>query len=90
MQATAEVLSRPGVKSHAERFNFKQYMVNRAELVNGALDAAVPLQYPEAVVESMRYAVGSMLRQFALFLCGLSIHAHCMLQKAVSAEHVTL
>lgn len=65
-------------------------MVNRAELVNGALDAAVPLQYPEAVVESMRYAVGSMLRQFALFLCGLSIHAHCMLQKAVSAEHVTL
>lgn len=55
VQATAEVLSRPDVQSQSERFNFKQYMVDRAELVNGALDAAVPLQYPEAVVESMRY-----------------------------------
>ncbi len=55
VQATAEVLSRPDVHSRADRFNFRQYMTDRAELVNGALDAAVPLQYPEDVVESMRW-----------------------------------
>lgn len=54
VQATAEVLSRPGVHSRADRFNFRQYMADRAELVNEALDASVPLQYPEDVVESMR------------------------------------
>ncbi len=54
VQATAEVLSRPDVHSRADRFNFRQYMANRAELVNEALEASVPLQYPEDVVESMR------------------------------------
>lgn len=32
-------------------------MANRAELVNEALEASVPLQYPEDVVESMRYSL---------------------------------
>lgn len=35
-------------------FNFKQYMGQRAELMNQALDASVPMQYPELVNESMR------------------------------------
>ena len=35
-------------------FDFKQYMEERAQLVNEALDKAVPLQYPEAVTEAMR------------------------------------
>lgn len=60
MQATAEVLSRPDTHIHADRFNFKGYMASRAELVNEALEASVPLQYPEDVVESMR----SVLRTF--------------------------
>ena len=54
VQATAEVLSRPDTHIHADRFNFKGYMASRAELVNEALEASVPLQYPEDVVESMR------------------------------------
>ena len=54
IHATAEVLSRPDVHLKADRFNFKAYMAGRAELVNEALEVSVPLQYPEAVVESMR------------------------------------
>lgn len=38
----------------APKFDFKQYMGQRAELVNQALDASVPMQYPEIVTESMR------------------------------------
>jgi hypothetical protein len=38
----------------ASNFDFKQYMGQRAELVNQALDASVPMQYPELVNESMR------------------------------------
>jgi hypothetical protein len=38
----------------APAFDFKQYMGQRAELVNQALDASVPMQYPELVNESMR------------------------------------
>ncbi len=29
------------------KFSFKEYMMQRAELVNEAMDRAVPLQYPE-------------------------------------------
>lgn len=38
----------------ARKFSFNDYMMRRAELVNEALDRAVPLQYPEAVTEAMR------------------------------------
>ncbi len=38
----------------AAGFDFKRYMAQRAELVNRALDASVPIQYPELVNESMR------------------------------------
>ncbi len=51
MKSREEVETSSAVKS----FKFKEYMYKRAELVNEALDRAVPLQYPEAVVEAMRY-----------------------------------
>lgn len=43
-----------GGQNGAPNFDFKQYMGQRAELVNQALDASVPMQYPEVVNESMR------------------------------------
>ena len=43
-----------------DKFDFKQYMAQRAELVNQALDASVPMQYPELVNESMRCTSVSM------------------------------
>ncbi|GFH11540.1 geranylgeranyl pyrophosphate synthase GGPPS1, partial [Haematococcus lacustris] len=33
------------------------YMRDRAEMVNKALDAALPSRYPEVLVDSMRYSV---------------------------------
>ena len=50
LKSREEVETSPAVKS----FKFKEYMMQRADLVNQALDKAVPLQYPEAVVEAMR------------------------------------
>lgn len=44
----------------APKFDFKQYMGQRAQLVNQALDASVPMQYPEVVNEAMRYVAVSM------------------------------
>nr|CAD1832438.1 unnamed protein product [Ananas comosus var. bracteatus] len=38
-------------------FDFKGYMVARAAAVNRALDAAVPVAYPERVHEAMRYSL---------------------------------
>eukprot|EP00899_Mesostigma_viride_P014141 jgi/Mesvir1/22728/Mv14134-RA.1 len=38
-------------------FNFKQYMAETAALVEKALDASCPLQYPERVNEAMRYSL---------------------------------
>jgi hypothetical protein len=45
----------------APKFDFKQYMAQRAELVNQALDASVPMQYPELVNESMRCTSGARI-----------------------------
>ena len=55
VQATAELRVREAVDTQAS-FNFARYMKQRAELVNEALDRAVPLQYPEAITEAMRSA----------------------------------
>ncbi|KAG2452793.1 hypothetical protein HYH02_003022 [Chlamydomonas schloesseri] len=41
----------------AGSFDFNTYMVDRAKLVNKALDDAVPLKYPETLNESMRYSL---------------------------------
>lgn len=38
-------------------FDFRQYMQQRAALVDAALDLAVPLQYPEKINEAMRYSL---------------------------------
>ncbi|GJP38918.1 hypothetical protein CLOM_g23330 [Closterium sp. NIES-68] len=40
-----------------EEFNFEAYMRAKAIAVNQALDAAVPLQYPERIHEAMRYSL---------------------------------
>ena len=90
IQATAEVLSRPDVQSHAERFNFKQYMVNRAELVNDALDAAVPLQYPEAVVESMRYAQAACLFDVSVCNPGIAVYHQVLCVKGMAYMPIRL
>ncbi|GFR52285.1 hypothetical protein Agub_g14819, partial [Astrephomene gubernaculifera] len=51
--ATAEQVE---VKAAAS-FDFNQYMVDRAKLVNKALDEAVPQKYPDTLYESMRYSL---------------------------------
>ncbi|GFH09988.1 geranylgeranyl pyrophosphate synthase GGPPS1 [Haematococcus lacustris] len=38
----------------APAFDFEMYMRDRAEMVNKALDAALPSRYPEVLVDSMR------------------------------------
>ena len=43
--------------SAAAPFDFKLYMGTQAAAVHAALDAAVPLAYPEAVTEAMRYSL---------------------------------
>lgn len=35
-------------------FDFSKYMLDKAQRVNAALDASVPLKYPEVLTESMR------------------------------------
>ena len=60
MRGAAELKSREEVQTESGqelKFSFKEYMMKRAQLVNEALDKAVPLQYPEAVTEAMRYAL---------------------------------
>lgn len=56
MQCTAEVMPREAtsVQASTEAFDFNKYMLSRAQLINKALDAAVPEQYPEVVTGSMR------------------------------------
>lgn len=43
--------------SSSSPFDFKLYMGSQAAAVHAALDAAVPLAYPEAVTEAMRYSL---------------------------------
>lgn len=38
-------------------FDFASYMTERGNLVNKALDAAIPVKYPEVLTESMRYSL---------------------------------
>jgi hypothetical protein len=44
------------VRVAAPTFDFESYMKERAVMVNKALDEALPLRYPEVLVESMRWA----------------------------------
>ncbi|GAX80153.1 hypothetical protein CEUSTIGMA_g7591.t1 [Chlamydomonas eustigma] len=53
--ATAEAVTTRPIE--AAQFDFESYMVERAKLVNKALDQAVPLVYPETLTEAMRYSL---------------------------------
>ncbi|GER51214.1 geranylgeranyl diphosphate synthase [Striga asiatica] len=44
-------------KSAAAAFDFKRYMLDKANSVNAALEAAVPLREPLRIHESMRYSL---------------------------------
>ena len=50
MRPDASVKSKPA-------FDFNQYMMQRAQIIDAALDKSVPLQYPEVINESMRYSL---------------------------------
>jgi len=50
----AQLILAPSMTSVHAAFDFGSYMTERAKMVNQALDAAVPLKYPEDLTESMR------------------------------------
>jgi hypothetical protein len=57
-RCVAETSVRPdaAVKSKPS-FDFNQYMMQRAQIIDAALDKSVPMQYPEVINESMRYSL---------------------------------
>lgn len=50
-------------------FDFKAYLVSKAAEVERALDASVPLHYPERVTESMRYSLLAGGKRIRPMLC---------------------
>lgn len=50
-------------------FNFAQYMESKANRVNEALDAAVPMAYPETVHDSIRYSLLAGGKRVRPILC---------------------
>jgi len=44
------------VSPAASGFDFKQYLQEKAKLIEAALDASVPLAYPQDVTAAMRWA----------------------------------
>ena len=48
--------SAAGSSNGAGGFDFKQYMQGKAQLIDAALDASVPLVYPQDVTAAMRLA----------------------------------
>ncbi|GJP39482.1 hypothetical protein CLOM_g23846 [Closterium sp. NIES-68] len=62
LRVAAKAVGEMQVDEHADAavpadFNFEAYMRGKAAAVNAALDAAVPLQYPERIHEAMRYSL---------------------------------
>lgn len=55
IQQAAEISS--VVPTAPPEFDFKAYMLSQAEVVNRALDLAVPLAYPDRIHEAMRYSL---------------------------------
>lgn len=55
--ATEENDGSQSSSSSATKFEFKKYMVEKAETVNRALDEAVPLRDPLRIHEAMRYSL---------------------------------
>ena len=57
VSSTAEVLAPAAHETYkAPPFNFKAYMAQRAQIIDAALAESVPVQYPEVIHESMRWA----------------------------------
>lgn len=56
-RCTAEVSARPQTSAAPQSFDFNAYMAARAADIDKALDASVPMQYPEVINESMRYSL---------------------------------
>ncbi|KMZ57403.1 Heterodimeric geranyl(geranyl) pyrophosphate synthase large subunit 1, chloroplastic [Zostera marina] len=50
-------------------FDFKAYMAEKASAVNAALDAAVPMTYPEKLHEAMRYSLLAGGKRVRPMLC---------------------
>ncbi|KAJ6926473.1 hypothetical protein NC651_010786 [Populus alba x Populus x berolinensis] len=72
-------------------FEFKEYMINKANQVNKALDEAVPLQHPRKINEAMRYSLLAGGKRVRPILCiascelvggdeGLAMPAACALE----------
>ncbi|KAL4545361.1 hypothetical protein Ndes2526B_g00041 [Nannochloris sp. 'desiccata'] len=60
VRCAAEVSTRPSseaTNSSKPSFDFKQYMGERAQLIDAALDLSVPVAYPEVITEAMRYSL---------------------------------
>ena len=59
VQCAADTSVRPAssASNGTGEFDFKQYMADRATMIDAALDASIPMQYPEIIHESMRYSL---------------------------------
>lgn len=53
----------------ADEFDFEKYVMATAEKVNAALDASVPMAYPETVHESIRYSLLAGGKRVRPMLC---------------------
>lgn len=56
-RASAPVLKAVTDEAAATKFDFNTYVKEKAGLVGAALDASVPMQYPETIHDSMRYSL---------------------------------
>jgi geranylgeranyl diphosphate synthase type II len=55
--------------SETSRFDLSTYLTERRQLVEAAIDQAVPLQYPETLYESMRYSLLAGGKRLRPILC---------------------
>lgn len=55
--------------SHDSDFNFVDYLSQRREVVEAALDASIPVVYPEKIYEAMRYSLLAGGKRLRPILC---------------------
>ncbi|KAJ6738567.1 FARNESYL DIPHOSPHATE SYNTHASE [Salix koriyanagi] len=68
-------------------FDFKEYMIAKANRVNKALDEAIPLQHPQKIHEAMRYSLLAGGKRVRPILCIASFLAGDALL-SLAFEHV--
>ena len=68
-RAVAQVSEAEAGASDRSGEDFNKYVAKRAALVQEALDAAVPLEYPELIHESMRYSLLAGGKRVRPMLC---------------------